>query len=626
MASLRAGELIGGRDVPIQCGQRQPTQPSDLLASEAQNVVEPVQSDVPELTQTLRAARLSVAFEGQPASLTLATMLATLTLAVLWPTGNAVLLLAWYATFIVVTLARVWLFRAHRGLIAKGTPQQLERLQSRFVLSCCAAGASWGLACLTVFPSEPLHRMFLSFALAGVAAAAVTSLSALRGAALGFVLLSTGPLAARLLTASSDTDLAMGLMVLMFLLVVSVSIARLDAQLLALVRSRMEADGHLRVRAQQQEQMQALNDRLHLAIAASKAGVFEWDVTTSTIGCDAHMRELYDLRDEGSFSYEVWRQRLHPHDLARIEAALDSALKGRDTLDEEFRVLWSDGTERFVRFAAIVQRDGDGNPVRVVGLNFDTTALRRVDRMKSEFVSMVSHELRTPLTSIRASLGLLSNGSAGAITSKAQNLVQLAGRNAERLNVLIDDILDIDKIESGKLRFDLAPQPLLPLVEQAISVNAVYASTHRVELRLAPCEEQIIVAVDANRLLQVMTNLLSNAVKFSKPDRHVDLIATADATRATIEVRDYGPGIAPDFQANIFTKFSQGDSSDTRSKGGSGLGLAISKALIERMNGRIDFRTMPGHGTSFFIDLPVRAMTGSIEDAERTTVVLPVSL
>jgi signal transduction histidine kinase len=338
------------------------------------------------------------------------------------------------------------------------------------------------------------------------------------------------------------------------------------------------------------------------------------------------MSKLYDLRDETSFSYEVWRQRIHPQDLARFESSLDTALKRKDAFDEEFRVVWSDGTERAVKCAAIVQRDAARRPLRVIGLNFDITELKRVDRMKSEFVSIVSHELRTPLTSIRAALGLIASGGGGAVTSKAQNLLQLAGRNAERLNFLIEDILDIDKIESGKLRFELAPQPLLPIIEHAMSVNAVYASTHRVELRLAPCNDEAIVAVDSNRLLQVMTNLLSNAVKFSKPDTHVDLAVFVDATHARIEVRDHGSGIAPEFQAKVFTKFSQSDSSDARSKGGSGLGLAISKALIERMNGRISFRTELDAGTSFFIDLPLRTNVGPIEDAERTTVVLPVSL
>ena len=579
------------------------------------------------LAHPLRAARLKVAFEGQPSSLLLSSLLATLTLAVLWPTGERFALLLWYGVFIAITLARIWLFRSHRSLVDGDDAGALARLQAHFVFSCCAAGASWGLACVTIFPHDPLLKMFLSFSLAGVSAAAVTSLSALRSAALGFVLLAAGPLALRLLTAGTDIDVAMGLMVLMFLLVVGVSVTRLDAQLLALVRARMESDEHLRAREQQQMQVQALNERLRLAIRASKAGIFEWDVVANTIGGDERIRELYDLRHDKPFTYEVWRQRVHPHDLAKLETSLTKALRGdTDEFNEEFRVIWSDGTERFVKSSAIVQRDAGGQPLRVVGLNSDITELRRVDRMKGEFVSIVSHELRTPLTSIRAALGLIAAGGVGAIAPKAQQLLQLANRNAERLNVLIDDILDMDKIESGKLRFDLAPQPLLPIVEQALSMNAVYATSHKVALRFVAPPRDMIVAVDANRLLQVMTNLLSNAIKFSRPNSPVDIVVAENGSRVTIEVRDHGAGIPADFQPKVFTKFSQGDASDTRSKGGSGLGLAISKALIERMTGTISFRTAAEEGTSFFIELPLRTPGSPVDDAERTTVVLPMSL
>jgi signal transduction histidine kinase len=577
------------------------------------------------LAHAVRVERLRVAFEGQPSSITLAALLSTLTLAVLWSSSSKLPLLVWYAVFLAVTLARVLLFRTHREHLKDTSVADLDRLQSRFIAVGCAAGASWGLTCVLVFPDEPLNRMFLAFVLAGSAAAAVTSLAALRAAALGFVALCTLPLAVRLLLSGQSIDLAMGLMVLMFLVMVSFSITRLDGQLLDLVRSRMEADEHLRARTQQQEQMQLLNDRLRLAIQAGQAGIFEWNITENSISGDTHVSELFDLRDSGPFTYEVWRQRVHPLDLARVESSISAALKGRGTFNEEFRVVWNDGTERFVKSAAIVQRDAAGEPTRLVGLNSDITALKRVDRMKSEFVSMVSHELRTPLTSIRAALGLISSGGVGAVPIKAQQLLQLANRNAERLGVLIDDMLDMEKIESGKLRFDLAPQPLIPIIEQAVAANTAYATTHKVALMLAPASEDIVAAVDANRLLQVMTNLLSNAVKFSPANAQVDVSLLAEGTRATIEVRDHGSGIAPQFQAKVFTKFSQSDSSDTRSKGGSGLGLAISKALIERMSGQISFRTSCD-GTSFFIELPLRTAAGPIDDSERTTIVLPVSL
>jgi signal transduction histidine kinase len=599
---------------------------SSFTSSRAAQVPPNSDADRDRLAHAVRAARLQVAFEGQPASLSLATVLATITFALLWPTKRSVALLVWYLVFVAVTLMRVQLYRTHRAIAATATAVELERLQTQFVRACCAAGCSWGLVCVLAFPNDALLKMFLAFVIAGASAAAVTSLSSIRAAALGFVVTCTVPLAVRLLSGFETTEVAMSAMVLMFLIVVSASITRLDGQLLALVRSRMEADEHLRARTQQGEELQALNDRLRLAIQAGKAGTFEWDLTDQTMACDRQIYELYDIDPTGPrFSYEVWRQRLHPQDMAKVERSIDALIKGRDNFYEEFRVVWADGTEKVVKAAALVQRDAEDRAIRIVGMNSDITELKRVDRMKSEFVSIVSHELRTPLTSIRAALGLIASGGAGPIAIKAERLLQLASRNAERLGVLVDNMLDMERIESGKLRFELALQPLQPIIEQSLGVNAAFAASRKVTLQLTAVAADAIAAIDSNRLLQVMTNLLSNAVKFSPEEAYVDVALLTNGSRVTIEVRDRGPGIAPEFQEKLFTKFCQGDSSDTRAQGGSGLGLAISKALVERMNGHISFKTS-ATGTSFFVDLPLRTSLHPIDDAERTTVVLPMSL
>jgi signal transduction histidine kinase len=575
----------------------------------------------------IRAARLQVAFEGQLTSLALGTVLATVTLIVLWPASPAVNAVCWYTLSIAVTVVRVCLYLAHRGIGVATAPERLERFERLFVWTCWAAGISWGLASVLIFSSVPSHKMFLAFVMAGVSAAAVTALSAIRRAALGFVIAVNVPLAVRLLSEFTPVDVAMSACSLMFLITVGVNITRIDSQLLALVRSRMEADEHLRVRNAQRDELQAVNERLLLAIQAGNAGIFEWDVGSNEVKYDKQLRKLYDLtQDASTFGYEDWRQRLHPEDMARVEAALAVALDTSKTINEEFRVVLPDGTERYVKAAAIVQRDHHGKAVRVVGTNSDITELKRVDRMKSEFVSIVSHELRTPLTSIRAALGLATSAGAGAVPEKVLQLLQLANRNAERLGLLIDDILDIDRIESGKLRFELAPQPLTPILEQAMAVNGAYAANRTVTLQLNTDGKEAIVAVDANRLLQVMANLLSNAVKFSPPQGTVEINLTSSARCATIEVHDHGPGIPPEFHDRMFAKFSQGDSSDRRSAGGTGLGLAISKALVESMSGSIHFRTSSTAGTSFFVELPLRSSSEPIDEAERTTVVLPVSL
>ena len=237
-------------------------------------------------------------------------------------------------------------------------------------------------------------------------------------------------------------------------------------------------------------------------------------------------------------------------------------------------------------------------------LGTDISELKRIDRMKSEFVSTVSHELRTPLTSIRGSLGLISGGIAGVLPDKARGLVDIAKNNCERLIRLINDILDSEKIESGKMQFELRPVDLLPLLEQALADNQGFAAQHNVTLVLQAPRQPLRVNVDSDRLLQVMANLLSNAIKFSPEGGKVRVLLGWHAGRVRVEVGDDGPGIPDEFRKRIFQKFSQADSSDTRQKGGTGLGLNIVKAMLERMEGSIAFDSRVNVGTTFYFELP----------------------
>lgn len=249
----------------------------------------------------------------------------------------------------------------------------------------------------------------------------------------------------------------------------------------------------------------------------------------------------------------------------------------------------------------------DGEGLNIVGfylLESDVTPIKRVSRMKSEFISMVSHELRTPLTSIRGSLGLLAGGVAGALPASAQGLVDIAKNNCERLIRLINDILDTEKLESGKMRFDSKVLELRPLVEQSLQANEGYATQHGIRLVLHAQPEPLRAFADGDRLAQVLTNLVSNAVKFSPKDATVDVHLQRSGASIRIEVRDHGPGIPDEFRGRIFQKFSQADSSDTRVKGGTGLGLSISKSIVERMGGTIGFASEIGRGTTFFFEMP----------------------
>lgn len=248
-----------------------------------------------------------------------------------------------------------------------------------------------------------------------------------------------------------------------------------------------------------------------------------------------------------------------------------------------------------------------GNVVGRVWSFRDITERTRIERLKDEFVSMVSHELRTPLTSIRGSLGLILGGVAGELPDQARMLLDIAYKNSERLITLINDILDVEKIESGRIDFNLQALELTPLLTQAIATHQTYGEQFQVQFVLTeavPCQ----VKADPDRLMQVLANLLSNAAKFSPAGSTVEVSAqylTIDPPWVRVAVRDHGPGIPPEFMSRIFQKFAQADSSNTRQKGGTGLGLSISKAIVERLGGRIGFETAPNEGTTFYFDLPL---------------------
>jgi PAS domain S-box-containing protein len=236
----------------------------------------------------------------------------------------------------------------------------------------------------------------------------------------------------------------------------------------------------------------------------------------------------------------------------------------------------------------------------------DLRERKKIDRMKSEFISTVSHELRTPLTSINGSLGLLAGGVVGELPSAAQQLVQIAKTNTDRLVRLVNDILDIEKLAFGQLKLQPAEVEVLALLQEAKLQNQAYADKYSVQLDLvvAADAKPVFLYQDKFRLLQILSNLISNAIKFSPSHSVVKLSYQLQESQLVIQVKDQGSGIAESFRSKIFQKFAQADSSDSRSNQGSGLGLNISKTLVEMMQGTIDFESEIGKGTCFSLTFP----------------------
>lgn len=243
------------------------------------------------------------------------------------------------------------------------------------------------------------------------------------------------------------------------------------------------------------------------------------------------------------------------------------------------------------------------------------TKAQSISTLKSEFISTVSHELRTPLTSIRGAVAILASNLYDDIRPAGKKLVNIALNNTERLLHLINDILDIEKIEAGRIDFDMQTGKLLPLLQKAIENNQPYAQQHQVQYVLysdAQADDLLIYA-DQNRMIQVFNNLLSNAAKFSRTETEVSIRVETSGDTIRINFTDQGQGIPEAFQEHIFEKFSQADASTTREVNGTGLGLSICREIMHKLNGIIDYTTQEGVGTTFFIELPAHK-----EDSQTT--------
>ena len=227
-----------------------------------------------------------------------------------------------------------------------------------------------------------------------------------------------------------------------------------------------------------------------------------------------------------------------------------------------------------------------------------------LDRLKDEFISTVSHELRTPLTSIRGALGLLSSGILGEMNDKAANLFRIALTNSDRLVRLINDILDLERIQSGRKPVIFRPVQLEEIVRQAI--DGMQPVAEAAGVRLTHDTTHVEIDADPDRLLQVLTNLLSNAIKFSSAHSTIFVILRPGASGVTLSVIDQGRGIPADKLESIFGRFQQVDASDSQQKGGSGLGLAICRTIVLQHSGRIWAERNPEHGSTFRVFLPYK--------------------
>ncbi len=297
--------------------------------------------------------------------------------------------------------------------------------------------------------------------------------------------------------------------------------------------------------------------------------------------------------------------RIAQGDFKGADRALAEAVRSGqvDQLQRELGYLSADGSTRQAMLSVSAVRDEQGRPSHVVGIFEDITRRRDAERAKEEFVSIVGHELRTPLTSIRGSLGLLAGGLVGELPGEAAEMVALAIENTDRLVRLVNDILDIERMDAGHLPLERAPVGVGELVRQ--SAQALQGTAEDAGVRLCVDVEELEVCADADRVVQALVNLLGNAIKFSPPGGVVTVAVAPGEGCARFSVTDSGRGIPAEQLDSIFERFNQVDASDAREKGGTGLGLAIARGIVESHGGHLWAESTPGEGSSFRFTLPL---------------------
>jgi len=294
---------------------------------------------------------------------------------------------------------------------------------------------------------------------------------------------------------------------------------------------------------------------------------------------------------------------LPPSHQQQVNTVFDEVLQDNFHPHYTNPILTKSGEERFIAWNNTLLRDTDGNIIGTTSIGEDITQRQTVERIKNEFISIVSHELRTPLTAIRGSLGLLATGIYDKKPEKAKRMVEIALIDSDRLVRLVNDILDLERLDSGKVTLVKEVCEAADLMQQAVDGVRAIADSAAITLCVYPVSAQVCAAPDS--IIQTLTNLLSNAIKFSPPNTTITLTAQPQSDHVLFQVKDQGRGIPADKLEAIFGRFQQVDVSDSRSKGGTGLGLAICQSIVQQHDGRIWAESTLGEGSTFYFTLPV---------------------
>jgi PAS domain S-box-containing protein len=381
----------------------------------------------------------------------------------------------------------------------------------------------------------------------------------------------------------------------------TLELSKLNQKLAVELRERQRAQSALEV---SQVQLKDALRTLNFHFENSPLGIIEWNRDFKVIRWSGAAEKIFGWSAEEVLGKHIseW-QFVYLEDVERIRLEVSSLIDG--TIQRSIchnRNYRKDDSIVNCEWYNSALLDRDGQMKSVLSMALDVTDRDRVERMKNEFISVVSHELRTPLTSIYGALGMLASGSIDPQSDKAKRLVDIAVKSTERLIRMINDILDIERIESGKVTMLKQRCAVTDLLTAA--VNTVQPLADRAEVNIVVSTISESICADADRIVRALTNLLSNAIKFSAPGQTIDCQVERKSDYLLFQVRDRGRGIPADKLESIFERFQQVDSSDSRNHEGTGLGLAISQTIVQQHAGQIWVESVVGEGSTFFFRLP----------------------
>ncbi len=573
--------------------------------------------------QRVLADRVEQLYSQMPLGIVVTLVIGGIATYELWDTRTRDLVLFWWGLLLLITAARAALYLGYRA--SKDKLAEAGQWLRWLGISALANGVNWGFAGAVFFPSHTdEQQVFLAFLLAGIASAGIPTYAAswpMFAIYAGAIVL---PFTYVLATFGNRLFAEIALLVPLFYLA-NVGIAyRLNQVFHSGYRLRHAynrlTEDYTTLNRQLEQQIEDLLDaRQAVEASGRKLALFAERAPIAVIEMDANSTIL-DMNPaaEHMLGYSalelIGRSALHslfpPDEGVLTPAWWQAFVTDRvPAVRVRARCLRRDSLEIFCEFTFTPLVNEAGDLLSIIAQGQDITQQLEAERLKNEFTSTLSHELRTPLTSIIGSLQLVNIGALGEVNGDIAELTSVAERNAQRLLDLINDLLDIDKIESGKFSLTLEDISLEELVRESMILNKSFADRFKVALEAHGAWVESPVRGDRKRLMQVLTNLLSNAAKFSPEGSAVEVRMQKTNWEVRVEVSDRGPGIPEDFRSRMFTRFAQADSTVTRQKGGTGLGLAISKRLIEMMHGRIGFDRRVDGGSTFHFELPLREET-----------------